>query len=114
MPCLVSITCPRQNSDGGIFDFQISGQSLIKEDGDCYNSRTSDDTDMKLTPVTKLNKTNNTTSKKMDDDVMSESCDVIVIFLIFGQFGAFWRLDSGGRVCRSYVFSNSNILCYKN
>ena len=35
-----------QNSDGGISDFRISGQSLIK--GNCHNSRTSDDIDMKL------------------------------------------------------------------
>ena len=30
-----------QNSDGGISDFRISGQSLIKEN--CHNSRASDD-----------------------------------------------------------------------
>ena len=35
-----------QNSDGGISDFRISGQSLIKEN--CHNYRTSDDIDMKL------------------------------------------------------------------
>ena len=35
-----------QTSERGIFDFQISGQSLIKEN--CDNSRTSDDTDVKL------------------------------------------------------------------
>ena len=39
-----------QNSDGGISDFQISGQSLIKEN--CHNYRTSDNIDMKLGPVT--------------------------------------------------------------
>ena len=82
-----------QNSDRGISDFQISGQSLIKEN--CHNSRTSDDIDMKLGPVTKLDKRNKTTSKKFDDDVMSENCDVIVIFPIYGQFGAIWKLDSG-------------------
>ena len=43
-----------QNSDGGISDFQISSQSLIKEN--CHNSRTSDDTDMKLAPITKEKK----------------------------------------------------------
>ena len=43
-----------KNSDGGISDFWISGQSLIKEN--CQNARTSDDIDMKLGPVTKLNK----------------------------------------------------------
>ena len=34
----------RQNSDGGIPDFWISSQCLIK--GNCHNSRTSDDIDM--------------------------------------------------------------------
>ena len=35
-----------QNPDGGISDFRISGQSLIKEN--YHNSRTSDEIDMKL------------------------------------------------------------------
>ena len=35
---------------------------------------------MKLEPVTKLDKRNKTTSKKFDDDVMSENCNVIAIF----------------------------------
>ena len=52
-----------QNSDGGISDFQISGQSLIKEN--CHNSRTSDDIDKKLGPLIKLDKGNKTTSKKI-------------------------------------------------
>ena len=39
-----------QNSDGGISDFGISGQSLINDN--CHNRRTSIDTDMKLGPVT--------------------------------------------------------------
>ena len=69
---------------------------------------------MRLGPVTKCDKRNKTTSKKFDDDVMSGSCDVIVIFRIFGQFGAVWRPDSGYRVFKSYVFSNSNFFSYKN
>ena len=69
---------------------------------------------MKLGPVTKLDKRNKTTSKKFDVDVMSENCDVIVIFRIFGQFGAVWRPYSGYRVYRSYVLSNSNFFSYKN
>ena len=36
------------------------------------NSTTSDDIDMKLRPVTKLDKRNKATSKKFDDDVMSK------------------------------------------
>ena len=73
-----------QISDGGIFDFWISGQSFIKEN--CHNSRTNGDIDMKLGSVTKLDKRNKTTSKTFDDDVMSEICDVIFMFLIYGIF----------------------------
>ena len=69
---------------------------------------------MKLGPVTKLDKRNKTTSKQFDFDVMSENCDVILIFHNFGQFGGFRRPDSGHRVCKSYFFSNSNLLSYKN
>ena len=50
---------------------------------------------MKLGLVTKLDKRNKTMSKKCDVDVMSENCNVIVIFWIFGQFGAVQRPDSG-------------------
>ena len=101
-----------QKIDRGISDFQISGQSLIKEN--CHNSRTSDDINMKLGPVTKIDNRNKTTSKDFDDEVMSGNYDVIIIFQVFGQFGAVRRPDSGHRVCKSYVFSNSNLLYYKN
>ena len=101
-----------QNSDGGISDFLISGQSLTKEN--CHNSRTSDDIEMKLSQITKLDKENKTTSRKFDVDVISEYCDVIVIFQIFSQFGAVRRPDSGHRVCKSYVLSNSDLASYKN
>ena len=50
---------------------------------------------MKLRPVTKLDNRNKRTLKKIDVDVMSENCDVIVIFQIPGQFGAVRRLDFG-------------------
>ena len=53
---------------------------------------------MKLGPVTKLDKRNKTTSKIFDDDVMSTYCDAIVIFLVFGQFPAIRKLDSGRKV----------------
>ena len=65
MPNLVSVTCPSLQilgkSQTGISDLWISGQSLIKEN--CHNFRTSDDIDMKLGAVTKLEKRNKTTSK---------------------------------------------------
>ena len=91
VPNSVSLTCPGlqifdKNPDGCISDFHISGQSLIKRN--CHNSRTSADLDMKLRPVTKINKRNKSTSKKFVDDVMSENSDVTDIFPIYGQFGA--------------------------
>ena len=52
-----------QNSDRGISDFQISGQSLIKQNG--HNSRASDDIDMKLGPVTKIDKKSKQRQKKL-------------------------------------------------
>ena len=69
---------------------------------------------MNLQPVTKLDRRNKTTPKKIDAEVMLENSDVIVIFRIFGQFGAVRRPDSGDRVCKSYVFSNSNLFSYKD
>ena len=44
---------------------------------------------------------------------MSANCDVIVISLIFGQFGAIWELDSGRIVRKTYISVNSNLLFYK-
>ena len=49
---------------------------------------------MKLGPVTTLDKRNKAASKKFDDDVMSENCDVIVIFPIYDHFGAIRKPDS--------------------
>ena len=45
---------------------------------------------------------------------MSNNCDVIAIFPIYNQFGAIWKPDSGGIVCKIYIFINSNLLSYKN
>ena len=67
---------------------------------------------MKLGTVTKLDKRNK--SKKNYDDVMSQNCDVIVIFPIYGQFGAIRKPDSGRIVCKTYGLINSNLLSYKN
>ena len=80
-----------QNSDRGISNFRISGQSFIKEN--CHNSGTSDDINMKLEPPTKhdkrnkatsKNKKNNKIKKKFDDDVILVNSEVIVIFPIYG------------------------------
>ena len=77
-----------QNSDGGISG--ISG------------------------PVTKLNKRNKTMSKKIDDDVISAIWDVIVIFPVYGQFGANWKSASGRIVCKTPIFINNSLLSCKN
>ena len=57
-----------QTSDGGVSDFRIFGQSLTKEN--YHNSRISDDIDIKLGPVTKIDKRNKITLQKFGDDVM--------------------------------------------
>ena len=51
--------------------------------------------------------------KKTNDDVMPANSEVIVIFLIYSQFGAFQRPDSGRIVCKTYIFIKSNILSCK-
>ena len=50
---------------------------------------------MKLGPVTKLAKRNTATPEKFNNKIMSANCDVIVIFPIYGQFGAIPKPDSG-------------------
>ena len=46
-------------------------------------------------------------SKKVEDDVMSGNCDVIVIFPIYVQFGAIQKPDKGRIVFKTYIFINS-------
>ena len=74
------------NSDRGISNFWISVQSYIKETN--YNSRTNNNIDMKVGPVTKLDKRNTETAKKIDDNYISVNINGIVFFPIYGQFGA--------------------------
>ena len=69
---------------------------------------------MKLGPVTKFDKRNRATSKQDDDDVISTNWDVIIVFPIYGQFGAVRKPDSGCMVCKTYIFINSNLSSYKN
>ena len=106
--------CPDigQNSNVDIFDFQISCQSHVKENFN--NSRTSDDINMNLGPVTKLDKRNKGTSKKIDNDVMSANCDIIVIFSIYGQSRAIQKPDSRGTVCKSFIFIDNNLSSHRN
>ena len=56
----------------------------MKENCQNQNSRTSDE----IGPVTKLDRRNKIPSKKFDDDIMSESYDVIVIFPNYEQSGS--------------------------
>ena len=69
---------------------------------------------MKLGPVTKINERNKTRSEKLNDDVIPENCGVIVILAIYCQFGAIRIPDSGGIVCKTYLFINSNFLSRKS
>ena len=101
-----------QNSDAGISNFWLYSQSLIKEN--CHNSRTSDDVNVKLGPVTRLDKKNKTKSKKFYEDAMLASCDVIVIFPNYGQFAVMRKPDSGSIVCKTCIFITSNLLFYKS
>ena len=45
---------------------------------------------------------------------MSESFDGIIVFPIYGQFGAIRKPDSGRIVCKTYIFINSNLLSYND
>ena len=76
-----------QNSNGGISDFRISVQSFINEN--CHNSEAGNYIGMKLDQVTEPEKRNKATLKKLEDEVMSASCGVIVIFPIYGNLEHF-------------------------
>ena len=71
-----------QNSYWGITDFQIFCKFLIKEN--CHNSRICHDIDMKLGPITELEKTTMPTL-----NLTMTSCRQIVMplyfFLVYGQ-----------------------------
>ena len=87
MPNLVYLTCPscqvldKTQTGRVIYNFRISSQSLIKPS--CHNSRTSDDIDRKIGPVTKLEQRDKATQKKL---VMASvrNCEVVVIFVVYG------------------------------
>ena len=65
-----------QNSNGviSISGFWVHWRKLTTEN--CHKSRTSNDIERKLGPVTKLDKGNKGTSQN-DYDVMSENCEII-------------------------------------
>ena len=56
-----------------------------------------------LDKLTKIDRRNKTMARKLDDDVISDNCDIIVIFPIYGQFGAIWKPDSGRIFCNLLV-----------
>ena len=69
---------------------------------------------MKLGRVAKFdNRNKKKRQKKIDDDAMSPNFDAIVIFPIYGQFGA-RKPDSERIVCKTYIFYNSELLSFKN
>ena len=105
MPSLVSLTYASLLAKTQTRVFVISGflaNPLCK------------DIDMKLGLVTKIDKANTEMLKRCDEDVMSANCDVVVIFLIYGQFGAIWMPDCERMVCNNYIFISSNLLYYKD
>ena len=88
IPCSSQSVDIEQNSDGGISNLRISLVGF-------------------LTRETKQR-------QKNDSDVMLEICDVIAIFLIYGQFGAIQKPNSGCIVCKTYIVISNNLLSYKN
>ena len=106
MSNLVFFTCPSlqilgKTSKVFFSDFRIFGESLIKRN--YHNSRTSDNTDMKLGSVTKLYKRKETKSKKFDDEFMSET----VTSLSFFQFAAIRKPNSGRISCKTFYLSKT-------
>ena len=118
MPNLVSLTSSNllilDKINTGVFPisrYQVN--PLYKKS--CRNSRTNDNIDMEFGPVTKSGKRNKKKrQKKIDYGVISENFDLIVIFLIYGQFGAIQKQDSGRRICKTYNFIKNNRLSYRN
>ena len=56
---------------------------------------------MKLRPIAKLDNRNKQLSKIFDDYVISRNCDFIIISLIYGQFGAIQKPESGRILCKT-------------
>ena len=66
---------------------------------------------MRFGPVTKPDKRNTVRSKNFDE--FSESCDAIVIFPIYSQFGVLRMPDPTRINYKTYIFNNSNLLTTK-
>ena len=52
--------------------------------------------------------------QKIEDNFISVNCDFSVIFLIYGQFGAMRKPDSGRTVYKTCTFNNTRYLSCKN
>ena len=52
---------------------------------------------MNLGPVTKFDIRNKTTSKKFDDDIIPENCDVKIVIVISGFWPIWSSLEAGFR-----------------
>ena len=90
---------------GVTFNIRNSGQTLTNKN--CKKTRASINIDMKLAPVTKLDKKTTTTLKKIDDGAMSANYEVI-----FFQFLAGSRIPDVWSMI--LIFINKNLLCNKN
>ena len=78
----------------GVFSFsEFLVNPLINKN--YYKRRTNNDINMKTGPLSKLERRNGMTLKKIDDNIMLENYDALVIFLIYDQFGANQKPDSG-------------------
>ena len=117
MPQLVSLTCSSlQISDKTqTRGFPISSFPVtLIINRSCRKSTTSDDTDMKLGPVTKIEKRNTATSKELTVTSCRQIMTPASLVLIHGWFGTLGNLDYGGIDYNSYIFINSSLLYYKN
>ena len=63
---------------------------------------------MKLEPVINLEEKHGDV-KKIDDDVMSANCDVIIFFPIYGQFVAIRKPDFRRMVYKTYILIKNNL-----
>ena len=96
-----------QNSDGGICNFQIYGQSLIKRN--CHNSWTSGDIGMKLEPETKTDKRKKNNVKKIwrwrHVGKLWHHCHFSNLQPIWSNLEAEF---SRCIICKTYIFISSN------
>ena len=83
-------------------------RTCLQKKENCHNSITSNDIDMKVGPVTKLNKQDTATLKKK----IMTSCQQLVTSLSIFQF--IGNLDQLGRWYLKLTFSLTVILSYKN